>query len=403
MTVEGYDEAWLFALGSTVADGPVVGDETLLEEVLKRHVFYANGAEIQELDANFTFSENVRFRLCNKLTIDGYDNQVWFVVNRLTISSGVVIGDKELLDDLLEEYHLVNANGEESVLIDSATVIEHDYKLSICNMITVERYNNLAWFVLNGSSFASGLVYGDKSVFGDILKVSHLVDNETSDEFSEDLVIDHDVELFLYHLVEWEGKVKGSMLLHDGSKLLSVSDLKRYLDSNKYIVYDSNNLVVNGDTVVVGKMSLKIKERPAAVIINFKAPPDLGSLTQLLTTLSNISGISSDKIMLEVVNDASTNLTSLIVYVKDEEKAKKLSDTVNKLKDDKECILGVLCDVETAHVEGDDSSSSSKKDNSLDSDDSDSEDNSLDIGGRSNVLFSVIAAFVFITVFLGQK
>jgi len=280
------------------------------------------------------------------------------------VEEGKVLGDADAVFggdfdlSIFDKFSVISVEElktrrDEFIIIQytSASQIETDVELLLTFQVKIKNLG--MWYVEHDTSFEEGNVYGEISFSPAMMDGCRLYDSSAKTEFLMSTFVTKDMNLVLSHLVTVSGVVKDKSFIENGTKLGNMGSLKKYFDDTDYVIVDEkdNNTVYGEKTIVLRDLNLIVRKSTKIVIELDPVDESEVNETEVISVISQLTGIDEDKIVVKVDTDDKGNVVSIIVYVNEDTNAEVVVEAVNKINTDSdECDSGVLCRKKRAYV-----------------------------------------------------
>lgn len=129
-----------------------------------------------------------------------------------------------------------------------------------------------------------------------------------------------------------------------GTRLSTFSSLRPYLDKAQYTVREREPpyAVVRPDMRLTRIMSVAVTRLPRAVIELEPTNSSAVNESDIIRSISDITGIDSNDIIVEVVQNEDGETTIIYVFVRDEDTAQAVAAAMDSLEKGDACSAGVL-------------------------------------------------------------
>lgn len=289
-----------------------------------------------------TFNNDEHIILCYSMTMKGTGEGSLYFENNQPLRSFQTFADLiELAHTGILDYY------------NSSIVYELDYIMTKnITVVIVSKLNVTVGFPVEKTVY----VYPGNNL-ADVAKLALFslseyifVNQSDGKQLTEDMPIESDLVIDLYHQVSSEGVYEGSWIVRVGTKLGDISALKPYFVDGYSVVDETNrSLVYNKDAVVTGDMVLSIVKKWVVVIEITPTDSSLVEETEVERTVKNLCG-DCDVAVGSKVEDGK--VTKLLVTVDSKEAADLIVSLLNELEKGGECHAGILCKTEQAYVAG---------------------------------------------------
>jgi len=343
---------WYVRKDSYIKDKDAIyGKFNLEEEYFTKYIAY-DLIKNEKVSYDFLVERNLELVLCHMVTFNNAAIGPWYVEYNKSFKDK----DSVYLNEVPQEkdyssYHLYSP--QLRGLFDFSIHIQTDLTVSLCHAVEINDVKQWKWYIEHDTSFEDGKMYGEITFNPELIDGCRLYDISGKKEYFMNTAVSKDIMLVLSHILRISGIINEESYAKNGTKLSNIRSLTPYLDDTDYVIVDEadNNTAYEGNTIIMNDMNITVKKSQKIVIELDPVNESEVNQTELISIISNITGINEEDIVVKIDTNDDGKVVSIIVYVNEKVNADDVALAVDSIKTDPDkCESGILCRKKNVYV-----------------------------------------------------